>query len=503
MIKMGTSSLKSKAFWTVMGLVCTSAAIGLVAVERLGAAKSLNQRLLTEVVPRIEQGAQLRDLLRKLAISELQQNQKELADQMESFDQIWGSAYAEATSRRKETLKRVKEKYSEWSHGVGLAQKRDLQSILMKELQTTVAQLAIADKRYLEEEAERVEYEMVRAYSILIGVSSIFIILGALFAFRSMGQLSTTLTSLMDRLRSNFEGLDNAADRLSKSSQALSGGEESGVQLMDMMVKKNVESAREASHISIQSEQTAKKGKEVVDEMIRAIKDIDLANNKIVDQVNHTSREIGRVVQVISEIGEKTKVINDIVLQTKILSFNASVEASKAGEHGKGFAVVAEEVRSLTQMSGKAAQDISELIQSSIREVQEILRDSQSKVERFVMEGTAKVDIGSEVAVQCGQALDEIVTHVATLNKMALSIANASHDQEREIRAIVSVAGDLDLLGSEVFDSARGLKRAVMDLTRVVSGRAQITKQELDQLQDRVGSGKIEPITKSEGKRAA
>jgi len=39
--------------------------------------------------------------------------------------------------------------------------------------------------------------------------------------------------------------------------------------------------------------------------------------------------------------------MNDIVFQTKLLSFNASVEAARAGIHGKGFAVVADEVGNL------------------------------------------------------------------------------------------------------------------------------------------------------------
>ena len=58
-------------------------------------------------------------------------------------------------------------------------------------------------------------------------------------------------------------------------------------------------------------------------------------------------------------------VIEDIASKTNFLALNASIEASRAGEHGAAFSVVAEQVRSLAQKVSKASNDINRIISSN------------------------------------------------------------------------------------------------------------------------------------------
>lgn len=74
-----------------------------------------------------------------------------------------------------------------------------------------------------------------------------------------------------------------------------------------------------------------------------------------------SNKKITEITKVISEVAAKTQVINEIVFKTKLLSFNASVEAARAGDQGRGFSVVAEEVGNLAKMSGDAAKEISNI----------------------------------------------------------------------------------------------------------------------------------------------
>jgi methyl-accepting chemotaxis protein len=64
-------------------------------------------------------------------------------------------------------------------------------------------------------------------------------------------------------------------------------------------------------------------------------------------QIEDASVNLEQIHELFNGINDKLKFIDEIVFQTKLLSFNASVEAERAGEHGRGFAVVAQEVGTL------------------------------------------------------------------------------------------------------------------------------------------------------------
>ena len=84
-------------------------------------------------------------------------------------------------------------------------------------------------------------------------------------------------------------------------------------------------------------------------------------------QVGEKSREsvkrIDELAQSVNQIGGFVSIITKIADQTNLLALNAAIEAARAGDQGRGFAVVAEEVRKLAEESGRAAGEISGLIE--------------------------------------------------------------------------------------------------------------------------------------------
>jgi methyl-accepting chemotaxis protein len=114
------------------------------------------------------------------------------------------------------------------------------------------------------------------------------------------------------------------------------------------------------------------------------------ANNTMnaIDQIA-TQTEATNVAA--EEIKNALNVITDIAKRTNLLSLNASIEASRAGENGKGFGVVASEIKSLANQSGISAKEIEASLNKLLEEshkslevvgrVKEIIKDQKSKLD--------------------------------------------------------------------------------------------------------------------------
>ncbi len=304
---------------------------------------------------------------------------------------------------------------------------------------------------------KRIENEATKASQnfILLATFLVAIILGIIcLAYFISTQLINQFSTIGENLKEASTQLNSASSQIASSSEELSQAateqaaslEETAASIEEMssMVQKNAESAQRTSHLALDSNKSAEKGKIVVGNMIKAISDISQSNNTIMSQIDQSNQQISDIVKVIAEIGNKTKVINDIVFQTKLLSFNASVEAARAGEHGKGFAVVAEEVGNLAHMSGKAAEEISSMLETSIKKVESIVNDTKQKVSHLVQEGRGKVDAGSHIAKECGDVLNEIVRNISSVTQMANDISIACQEQSQGVQEITKAISQLD-----------------------------------------------------------
>ena len=65
-----------------------------------------------------------------------------------------------------------------------------------------------------------------------------------------------------------------------------------------------------------------------------------------------------------NDIGQAVHTISSISTQTKMLSLNASIEASRAGDAGRGFAVLASEIKRMADDTNAAAGEIQTLAES-------------------------------------------------------------------------------------------------------------------------------------------
>jgi twitching motility protein PilJ len=161
---------------------------------------------------------------------------------------------------------------------------------------------------------------------------------------------------------------------------------------------------------------------------------VDIANNgshvvqatiqgmdTIRGQIQETSKRIKRLGESSQEIGDIVSLINDIADQTNILSLNAAIQASMAGDAGRGFAVVADEVQRLAERSSAATKQIAALVKTIQTDTNEAVISMEQT--------TAEVVGGAKRAQDAGVALEEIENVSTNLAELIQNISNAARQQ--------------------------------------------------------------------------
>lgn len=264
---------------------------------------------------------------------------------------------------------------------------------------------------------------------------------------KNLGEIASTIKNVSDQTKLSSESVKTISEEVSSSTTQQAASIQETVSTLDeitSMVNTSVDGAQNSAKKAEESHTIANDGKEVVKEMMTSMEEIDRSNRNIMEEISKSNERISSITKVIDEISQKTTVINDIVFQTKLLSFNASVEAARAGEHGKGFAVVAEEVGNLAQMSGKASNEISDMLQESINRVNEIINETNRNVQKLIDEGNSKVKKGVAIADRCGKVLDEVVDNAAIVKNMMNEVLVASKEQADGVRNITQAMNQLD-----------------------------------------------------------
>ena len=315
---------------------------------------------------------------------------------------------------------------------------------------------------------------------VLVGtfIGSFFILLVNYLVNKSASGVFDSIYSLSEILTATAEELSVKSRELSEATtQEASAIQETASSLHEItaMVQRNTDNANKTKDLSRSSKEASHKGLDSVKNMILAMNEINHTQGDIMNRVDEGNKKIGDIVGVISAIGEKTKVINDIVFQTKLLSFNASVEAARAGEQGKGFAVVADEVGKLAEMSGKASQEITAMLEDSIKRVSLIVDETKTNVEKIILQGKDKIAKGTVIANTCATSLEDVVSKIAEVDRTITEISTASREQSQGITEINSAVSQLDtatqqnsIIASETFESSKELSKNSNELRKMV-----------------------------------
>ena len=237
------------------------------------------------------------------------------------------------------------------------------------------------------------------------------------FAIDQMRGLVSNINSLSVQVAGAASDTETTAGNLSKAAESQAkeiGAATRAINEMAVSIDQVSSNAAESAAVAERAVDIANNGSHVVQATIQGM-------DTIRGQIQETSKRIKRLGESSQEIGDIVSLINDIADQTNILSLNAAIQASMAGDAGRGFAVVADEVQRLAERSSAATKQIAALVKTIQTDTNEAVISMEQT--------TSEVVGGAKRAQDAGVALEEIEGVSTSLAELIQNISNAARQQ--------------------------------------------------------------------------
>lgn len=255
------------------------------------------------------------------------------------------------------------------------------------------------------------------------------------YELENINQRERQYSEIKETLKSNIAALSEELATLTEETNAsveelLASGQE---------INKSV---RTSSIQSRESYAFADHGTKQMNQMLEQIGTIASSTKRMEETVVQLNQSAGQISQIVS-------IVEKIAKQINMLSLNASIEASRAGEFGRGFAIVAREIQKLAGETKQTVIKISELISISNR--------FSVQVAELIYEVRNAVTTGEASAVDTKEMLDQI------MSSMNLHMEE-SGKIEQEMDTLVRVIEQIGDSTSQVAISAESLNHKTMNL---------------------------------------
>lgn len=299
-----------------------------------------------------------------------------------------------------------------------------------------------------------------------------------------IGRLVNSTNSLQKKLKNVMESLESGSQAVTVSSQNL---RQSAQEVQSQMVQtteaitqiaegtdsqaasatdlrdlvqdftKNLTLANENNlHIKSHSETVrdmTEEGRQLVNDTEAQMYKIDSIVKQAVDRVeglNNQTREITKLVEVITSISD----------QTNLLALNAAIEAARAGEAGKGFAVVADEVRMLAEQSKESVASISDIV-GAIQTETDVVTNSLLEGYGEVEKGSKQIQVSSESYRQITDSVKEMVDRIETVSVQLQAITESTVQINSSVENIASITEEFAASTEETAATIQEVSRSM------------------------------------------
>jgi twitching motility protein PilJ len=325
-----------------------------------------------------------------------------------------------------------------------------------------------------EQDTERLQGEIEALHKVVAEASGGDLRPRATAAEGPLGNVAKVLNSMLDELGTLVTSLRSASSKMIDSATQIRTSAEQVATGATSQTRDCSSSNASLQSVVTVGERVTQHSRTALEAVRRGEQAGRLGQTAIQDVISGADglqRETRAATVKIKRLGERSMQVSAIIgtiskmsAQTDMLALNASIEASRAGEHGQGFTVVAEEVRKLAERAAAATKEIERLIEGIQSDVNEAVTGMERHGERL--------EIQSAAASQASQALKRIVSASSETASLIQQIGSAAEEQ-------VSAAGGLSDTLSRIAETARSVQQST-DQARRTTGDLLSASKDLD-----------------------
>ncbi len=187
--------------------------------------------------------------------------------------------------------------------------------------------------------------------------------------------VSEELVTHFDKANGYIQSLDEALDSSNIAMRDISMSIESTAEEIQNQshkcrdIEQNTQNSKAQTEIMVQASDKALQdvvyGVEIMDKLHSHAQAVARDNEKTVEDVAALNERAKQVQKILDTI-------DDISIRTHLLALNALVEAARAGEAGNGFAVVADEIKTLSEQTKVATDNIAVILAEFNEDVKKV-----------------------------------------------------------------------------------------------------------------------------------
>ncbi|ANY67416.1 hypothetical protein BBD42_13725 [Paenibacillus sp. BIHB 4019] len=326
-----------------------------------------------------------------------------------------------------------------------------------------------------------------------------------------IGELAGNFNAMVDSLRGIVMEVADSSNQLAAASQELSasttentktvelvseliGGAAQGADNQARMTDETRRTMEEMAigitriaEASSEIVQSSKETEQNVAEGSDKVQEVTVQMRKIGESIDQSSAQIEQLHDLSAQVTQMSTAIAGIAKQTNLLSLNAAIEASRAGDHGKGFAVVAQEVQKLADQTKTTADQILETIGQMTKLVAATYDMMKYKVSEDMRGGLRITEEAGQALASIEQSTRLIVQQIHDVSAVTEEMSASAEEVAASIHEVSGIANEssqsfrqVTQAGNQQLDAMEGISSSAVGLSEIAS-----------ELQNKVGSFKL------------